>query len=220
MNTIAHKEPFAWLATAFTVFSLITLSPLGHWLESSMPMHVLVEIPLLIISGAILGKLMERPLKHISRQINIGGITGMLIASFTLAVWMVPRWLDASLTLQWVAWSKYLSLPLLVGLPLSISWSQLHPIARGVVKIEFLSMLFRLGWLYIISPERLCNNYLLDEQELLGQGFLIIGAALSVTWLIPVFFTYSERAPERLTSHSPESDTLENNAIPLLEIKR
>ena len=59
---------------------------------------------------------------------------------------------------------------------------------RGLVKIEFLAMCFRLGWLYLISPDRLCNSYLLDDQVLLGRGLLVLGVALSITWLYPVFF--------------------------------
>ena len=48
-------------------------------------------------------------------------------------------------------------------------------------------MLYRLGWLYLISPDRFCNNYLLTDQIGLGRGMLVVGLALSLTWLIPVF---------------------------------
>ena len=48
-------------------------------------------------------------------------------------------------------------------------------------------MLYRLGWLYLISPDRFCNNYLLTDQIWLGRGMLVVGLALSLTWLIPVF---------------------------------
>ena len=90
------------------------------------------------------------------------------------------------------AYMKYLSLPLLVGIPLALSWQILHPIARGVVKIEFLAMLFRLGWIYLVSPDRLCNNYLLGEQQQLGQLLIILGFALGITWLVKVFFTSAD----------------------------
>jgi len=31
-----------------------------------------------------------------------------------------------------------------------------------------------------VSPERLCNNYLLDDQQLLGRGLLVLGVALTL----------------------------------------
>ena len=172
---------------------LIAISTFGTWLESSMVTHVLIELPLLVAIGVVLGQLIKKYSNPILYYFNTGGIAGILITTFTLAFWMIPRWLDASLTTETIAWAKYISLPLLAGVPLSLSWNVLHPIARGVVKIEFLSMLFRLGWLYIISPNRLCNSYLLNDQQLLGQGFIMIGIALSVAWLIPAFFGNLER---------------------------
>lgn len=162
--------------------------------------HVLVEIPLLIAVGVILGARVASRLNTILVPINGGGIPGILLATATLAFWMIPRWLDASLADSTLAAIKYTSLVTLVGMPLAWSWARLHPIARGVVKIEFLTMLFRLGWLYLISPDRLCNNYLMTDQIWLGRGFLLVGLALSITWLIPVFFGSWAEGDDRNTS--------------------
>ena len=74
--------------------------------------------------------------------------------------------------------AKYLSLPLLIGLPFALSWPRMKFIVRGVFLLEGIATFFRLGWLYLISPERLCNLYLLDDQQRLGQYMLVIGAAL------------------------------------------
>ena len=129
----------------------------------------------------------------------------MLLASFVIAFWMIPRWLDASLTGEAMAWAKYLSLTLLAGIPLGLGWNAMHGIARGVVKVEFLAMLYRLGWLYLISPDRFCNNYLLTDQIWLGRGMLVVGLALSLTWLIPVFVGSGREdlaANKLLTQHS------------------
>lgn len=177
-----------WLYAAIIVWLLITLTPLGKWMESSMPVHVLVEIPVLVIIGIIIGEFTKEKFTPMLTLLNHGGITGMILVSILFAFWMIPRWLDASLTIEAISLAKYISLPLGVGIPLAWSWNALHPIARAVVKIEFLSMLFRLGWIYIISPTRLCNNYLINEQEILGKCILVIGILLSMTWLIPLFF--------------------------------
>ena len=173
---------------ALALLFAIGLTPLGPWMASTLPGHVLGQIPLLFAAGWILGRQLEGRVHILSGRWNAGGIAGILTASVTLAFWMIPRWLDASVNDGTIAATKYASLVLLAGVPAAWSWNRLHPIARGLVKIEFLSMLFRLGWLYLISPERLCNNYLLSDQVWLGQGMLIIAIALSITWLIPVFF--------------------------------
>ncbi len=176
----AALAALCWLA--------LVLTPLRSLLEASLPSHVLAQLPLLAALGCWVGHAGRARLEPWQRSWNGGGIAGMLLASFTIAFWMLPRWLDASLEDPVVAAAKYLSLPLLAGLPLAISWPRLHPIIRAVVKIEVVAMLFRLGWLYLIAPDRLCNNYLLDEQLMLGRALLATGAALALIWLAPAFF--------------------------------
>lgn len=181
----------------------IVATPLGAFLAGTMVGHVLVQIPLLVAAGFILGRYIEPRFGRALRDWNAGGIPGILLASFAVAFWMVPRWLDAALMDAVVNATKYASLVLFAGIPLALSWSRLHPIARGVVKIEFLAMLLRLGWLYLVSPDRLCNNYLLTDQAWLGQGMIVVAIALSITWLVPVFF--GEFAAERSAPSTPPS---------------
>lgn len=170
------------------VGSLLLIAPtiLGA-LESSLITHVLLQFPLLAGIGILIGGKYKSSFEPLLRIYNRNGVAGILLSTFALIFWMIPRWLDASLTDPWIGVAKYASLLFLVGVPLSWSWAALHPIARGVVKIEFLTMLFRLGWLYLISPERLCNSYLQVDQEYLGYGCLLVATALALTWLTPVF---------------------------------
>lgn len=194
-RALARLDGAALLAAA--VLFAIVATPVGGWTASTMAGHVLVQIPMLIAAGFVLGRLFEPRIRRALAVLNAGGIAGILLASFTIAFWMIPRWLDGSLTSDWIAGAKYLSLVLLAGMPLAWSWSRLHPVARGVVKIEFLAMLFRLGWLYLISPDRFCNNYLLTDQVWLGRGMIVVAISLSITWLIPVFFGEFSTEPER-----------------------
>lgn len=196
------------LAVAIAIGVVIAMTPLGSWLESTLVGHVLVEIPLLVAVGVVVGAKAAPRLDPILGPINGGGIPGILLGTITLVFWMIPRWLDASLTDASVGAAKYGSLIVLVGMPLAWSWTRLHPIARAVVKIELLAMLFRLGWLYMISPDRLCNNYLIHDQIWLGRGFLWIGFALSITWLIPVFFGPSIQAHDRIDKNMPRRDAM------------
>ena len=192
---------------AVGVLVAVIATPLGSTLASTMVGHVLIQIPLLAAAGWILGKYLEPKIETRVRTWNAGGIPGVLLASCTVAFWMIPRWLDGAVTSTAIEVAKYGSVVLLVGVPLGWSWERLHPIARGVVKIEFLAMLFRLGWLYLISPERFCNNYVLTDQVWLGRGLVIVAVALCVTWLIPLFFGEFVQTAPRPSSAVDESTT-------------
>jgi len=184
------------LVVAVSLAVAILATPFGDFLTLTMTSHVLVQLPLLIASGYLAGLWLRDGYGRLFVRINAGGVPGILLVSFTIAFWMIPRWLDSSLVSPWVAYAKYGSLIFLAGVPLALSWNRLPMIARGVVKIELLSMLFRLGWLYIISPNRLCNNYLLNDQVLLGQWMLVIAVSLGLTWAIqPFLSTQRVRSP-------------------------
>ena len=187
------------LCLSAAVLVAIVATPVGGWMASTMLGHVLVQIPIVVLVGLVFGRCVEPRIRPVLKAANGGGIPGILLVSFTIAFWMIPRWLDGSITSDTIAAAKYLSLVLLAGMPLAWSWSRLHPVARGVVKIEFLAMLFRLGWLYLISPDRFCNNYLLSDQVWLGRGMIVVAIALSITWVIPVFFGEFATEPERAT---------------------
>ena len=88
--------------------------------------------------------------------------------------------LDEALDLPWVEVAKFTSVPLLIGLPLALSWPQAGFVLRAAVLVETIATAFRLAWLYLASPVRLCSNYLLDDQQRLGQGLLALGIALCV----------------------------------------
>ena len=196
------------LSGAIALFVLVTSTPLSHWLEVTMVRHVLVQLPLLVVIGVILGGFLPHTFTKGINAINRGGIFGCICVSYIYLFWMIPRWLDASLADVYVAWGKYLCV-VVGGALLRLSWPRAHFITRGVLKLEFLAMLARLGWLYLISPERLCNNYLFSDQVWLGRGFLAIGLALSITWLVPLFFSIeSASSPTRARFSSTSRQTM------------
>lgn len=180
------QQPVMTIAAIAIAFWGVSVSPLGSWLESIMVAHMLVQLPMLVLLGVWLGHGLPNSYWHWLEAVNRGGIFGCITFSFVFLFWMLPRWLDASLVSEAVAWGKYISL-FIGGVLLRLSWPRAHFITRGVIQLEFLAMLYRLGWLYLISPNRLCNSYLLADQVWLGRGFLAIGLALSISWLIPLF---------------------------------
>jgi hypothetical protein len=151
-----------------------------HALEASMTAQMLVQLPLLAGVGYLLGLGLALPVRVAASLAswNHRGVTGFVLASLAGAYWMLPRLLDASVTDPAIAAIKFVSVPLLVGLALAQSWPRSGFVVRGVFLLELIATLFRLGWLYLVSPLRLCNNYLLDDQQRLGQILIAVGAIL------------------------------------------
>jgi hypothetical protein len=169
------------------LFIAATLPPVAAQLEANMVWHVLLQLPMLALAGWLVARgLPARLLAAIDRY-NEYGIPGILIVIFVGLCWMIPRVLDAALQSPMVALAKYVSIPLLVGAPLALSWPRMPTIARAFVWIELLAMLVRLGWLYLAAPTRLCSNYSLGDQILLGKLLLIIAATLAVYWVVRLF---------------------------------
>ncbi|MCG3144714.1 MAG: hypothetical protein HONDAALG_02167 [Gammaproteobacteria bacterium] len=162
------------------LLAVLLAPPVRHALEASMTAQMLVQIPLLAVAGVLLSRSLPGRLIAAIEPWNRHGLSTLVLAMFASAFWMLPRALDAAATETLVAAAKYASLPLLVGLPLAIAWPRMGFIVKGVFLLECLATLFRLGWLYLASPERLCNSYLLDDQQLLGRCLLVLGTALTL----------------------------------------
>ncbi len=165
-----------WLGLALWV--VLALPPVRHVLEATMTLQMLVQIPLLAVAGRWLAPLLMRRVVDVLSGWNRSGITGIVLVSLTGVLWMLPRMLDAALENPWVALAKFASVPLLIGVPLAISWPQAGFVVRGVWLVEIVAMTFRLGWLYLVSPVRLCSNYLLSDQQQLGKIMLAVGVAI------------------------------------------
>jgi hypothetical protein len=164
--------------TGAILWAVLAVPPVQHALEATMTLQMLVQIPLLALAGGWLAQgLPERLERHLARW-NHSGISGLLLASLSGMVWMLPLAMDAALDDPQVALAKFLSVPLLIGAPIALSWPRAGFVVRGVVLLELIATTFRLGWLYLISPVRLCSNYLLDDQQRLGELLLAIGISI------------------------------------------
>lgn len=168
------------LAPAFAavLFAILLLPPVRHGLEGSMTAQMLVQIPLLIGVGWLLPAALPRWLGEGIARWNQHGISSVVLASLAGMFWMLPRSLDAAVGEPWMAVAKFASVPLLIGLPLGLGWPRMGFVVRGVFLLELIATFFRLGWLYLVSPVRLCNNYLLDDQQRAGETMLVIGGVI------------------------------------------
>jgi hypothetical protein len=174
----ARLRPAAAGYGAALLLVLLIAPPLRHALESSMTAQMLLQMPLLAAAGWLAARALPARLSAAIDACNEHGLGGLVLATLAGAYWMLPRSLDAAIADPAVAIAKYLSVPLLIGLPLALSWPRMGFVIKGVLLLEGIATLLRLGWLYLVSPERLCNLYLLDDQQRLGRLLLLIGAAL------------------------------------------
>ncbi|HEY5489976.1 MAG TPA: hypothetical protein VIK25_02185 [Gemmatimonadaceae bacterium] len=179
---IKMRWPFRVRLAAFLL--LVMMAPLvRHQLEATMSAQMLVQIPLLVAAGWLLARAVPARVLASVDAWNDRGITGLVLVSVVAVFWMLPRSLDAATSHPLMVAAKYLSVPLLVGVPLAVSWPRTGFVVRGFFLVEFVATFFRLGWLYLISPNRLCNNYALNDQQRLGRYMLTLGVALLV-WLV------------------------------------
>ena len=159
---------------------VLALPPIRQALEATMTAQMLLQIPLLAVAGGLAARAIPRRVDAALAPWNRQGIAGLLLASFAAAVWMLPRMMDASVNDAWWAAAKFTSVPLLIGVPLALSWPHAGFVVRGVFLLETIATAFRLGWLYLAVPVRLCSNYLLGDQQRLGRGLVALGAVLCI----------------------------------------
>ena len=156
-----------------------------RWAVDESPIqHVLIQMPLLVLAGVAL-----------AWNLKVGrhrALPLFILAFSVFLFWMQPRSVDWALTGTGEV-AKFVTLPLLLGVPLRLSWPLLGPLLRGFLQANALSMLGVLGFLYIHAPIRICNSYLVSDQQNLGVGFLITPAGLTCLWGFPVLFGGTEQ---------------------------
>lgn len=187
------------------VWALLALPPLRHLLELSMVTHMLVQLPLLAFVGWWFGQTLPERFKRKIAPWNRWGVTGMALVILTMLYWMLPRALDAAISEPAFEIAKFTMIPLLIGVAFSLSWPQLNIIAQGVLKLEFWAMFMRLGWLYVVLPDRLCANYLLGDQRILGYALLILGSIWAISWTLRILFGVRWQRP-RILASKPNMD--------------
>lgn len=189
--------PGRWQLLA--VYLLLATPPLRDWLEAGMVTHMLVQLPLLAGLGVLAVRRLPARLRNRLDRCNAAGVPLTLLALFAIAFWMLPRSLDAALNQPAMELAKFVSLPLLVGAPLALSWRRLPAVGRGFLWSNLLSMLVVLGWLYSAAPVRVCTNYLVDQQQLLGRGLLLLALGLALWLAGQVLFGDSPRRAAQAT---------------------
>ncbi|PLR80703.1 hypothetical protein [Bacillus sp. V33-4] len=170
----------------FVVLIGLMLPPVANLMESIMIVHMHMQMPMLVIAGFFMARLLQKMFPTVFEKYNQNGVPGMLLFTIIIAYWMLPRTMDEALTQQSVEIFKFISLPFLAGVPLRDSWKKLGSNGRNGIIILFTVLFLAMGWLYIQANAQLCNNYLVIDQMILGWGYMTMAICMLI-YLIYVF---------------------------------
>lgn len=189
---------------------LAALPGLRPWLEAGMWRHMVLQFPLLLLAGALLAATLPAPARTALARWNAQGMTGLVAVGVVLTVLMVPRALDLALREPNVELAKFAAL-LLAGALLRLSWPRAGLVVQGFFLGNLLPMMAVVGQLYIDSPLRLCNAYLLDDQERLGRWLIALAALAALAWLAQVAWWLVRREAQGQALTQSEAPARENS---------
>jgi len=184
---------FGWLS--------LWLRPLRLTLESDMAVHMALQVPLLIALGVLVAAIVRSHEPRWLADADWLGIPGIVAVVFGTSFWMLPRALDGAVADPAVDLAKFLSLPLLVGLPLGLSWRRMPPLGRAFIWANFIPKLGAIGGLYLAAPSRLCAYYRLDQQDAAGWTLIVIAVGLGLLWFVAAFVGWPPRRQEPPATH-------------------
>lgn len=200
LSASIHCTPGRQVMVGLFLLALLLVPDMRQWLTSSMWRHMVLQFTAWMLVGALLVAALSAAARVRIGHWNAHGISGFVGIGTTLAVLMVPRVLDLALVLPWVEVAKCAAL-LLAGAALRLSWRPAGLVVQGFFLGNVLPMSVVVGQLYIDSPLRLCNAYLLDDQARLGQWLVGGAAMLAVGWLAKVAW-WAVRRDAMLAQHN------------------
>ena len=164
-----------WSGPALLGMLLATRAPL----EASMLRHMLVQLPLLLVCGALLRPWLSLP-AGLARW-DAHGLATFTAAAFITTYWMIPQALEQALFEPLAAGAKFASL-LLLGAALPGALRRAHVVVQLFFVANICAMMAIAGMLYRELPQRLCNAYLLDDQTVTGTALVTLALLLGVAW--------------------------------------
>ena len=173
-----------WPAAMAAVLAVaLSVPPLRKVIEQSMAWHMVFQMPLLVVAGALAARALPAPgLLGKWNSFNVFGLTGFMAAQGVMAYWMLPSAIDRAVVNPGFDVVKLFTL-FVCGMLLRGAF-QRAPVALQLFFIGYwVSMMCWLGIYFVTTDLRLCNAYSLESQSATGWGLLTIGLLLGIAWL-------------------------------------
>lgn len=164
-----------WSGPALLGLLLAARAPL----EATMLRHMLMQLPLLVVCGTLLRPWLSLP-AGLARW-DMQGLATFTAAAFALSYWMIPRALEQALDEPAASGAKFASL-LLLGAALPGALRRAHVVVQLFFVANSCAMMAIAGMLYRELPQRLCNAYLIDDQDRTGSALVGLALVLGVAW--------------------------------------
>ena len=173
-----------WLAIAAALIGVALLvSPIRRWLEADMARHMLIEFPLLVAAGYGFVTIFPDSVRSAVARLDRLGLVSLALASVSLALWMIPVALDATLERPSYAAVKYASLLATGVLLRGVTARSPLPIQAFFVG-SIAWMMATVGLLYQDAPQALCVYYLADMQQRAGFGLVTLAIVGGGAWCL------------------------------------
>jgi len=189
-------------AAACVSWLILWLQPVRSALESDMAVHMAMQMPILIALGVLLSIAARCHEPRWLAAADWLGIPGIVAVVLGTSIWMLPRALDQAISDSRIDLVKFVTLPLLVGIPLGLSWRRMPPLGRAFIWANFIPKLGAIGGLYLGAPTRLCAYYRLDQQVLAGGTLIAVAIALGMTWFAAAFVGWTPSCAKQPPSRS------------------
>jgi hypothetical protein len=157
----------------------LAATPVRDVLVARMSLHMLVQVPLLLLAGWLLrGRATTR---SVDAPFDPAGAPGLLLGTAVLTAWMIPRALDLAVTSSSVAWLQSVTL-VVTGALMRGAWARAGALGQAFFVGNLTWMAAVAGLLLRDAPVRLCTTYLERDQYYAGTGLLLLATACGVRW--------------------------------------
>lgn len=182
-----YGKSIAVLATfCAAVAAALSVPPLRSVIEQSMAWHMVFQMPLLVLAGALAylalpPRFGTHRLAKLS-QFNHFGLTGFMAAQVIIAYWMLPMAIDRAVVQPPFDAIKLATL-FTSGMLLADAFKRAPSVLQLFFMGYWVSMMCWLGIYFATTELRLCNAYSLQSQVATGWGLLVLGLLLGAVWV-------------------------------------
>lgn len=184
-----ESRAFAAMGFGLFGFGLVSQPVVRAALQASMMSHMFV----LVLGVTALGYLAAYGIEKLEFSFEVAwpdfnamGLSSWLFVLFSLMYWMLPATMDQAVDSNLMSWGRNVNL-LLAGALLRLSLKKAHPFLSLFFAWNLVTMLFIQGHLYLNLPERVCNAYLLGDQENTAKTMILSAAVAGLLLIIKAY---------------------------------